>query len=472
MAIAKQLVETMKGEIDFTSKLGEGSTFWFEIEFEHQETLSEEKNSLVHFSGTRVLIINPITNKHQSINDHLSLWPISYDYADHVYQAIDMIVSANNSNTPYNVIFVYQQHLDSDPIKFIHQIKNQSTYKNHRLILVTDGQLPLVNNSQLLRSGYSSIISSNLDRSTLFRVLHAAVAGINTTTSSHKMEISDDASTYETATKELNILVGEDNETNQKVIKSILEYGKHHVTLANNGEEVLDLLEKDTFDLIILDMQMPVMGGIEAAKIFRFMYPNRINIPILMLTANVTTEAINACKEAKFDAYLTKPVEPEKLLNTISSLVDVEATKTNTSTSENNKLKIIDINNPENIPLIDMSSLNSLYSMAKEYLFMKDLIDGYIRDANTNIEKLTISAKHGEFQNMLDLTHALDGSSRSIGAKRLSIITDKFYKLMQTQKQIMSEENVKELKVIFENTCVALNSYLKEQLSDSSKLNS
>lgn len=118
----------------------------------------------------------------------------------------------------------------------------------------------------------------------------------------------------------LRILVGEDNPTNQKVIARILESGSHEVRIAANGKEVIDGLERAEFDVLIVDMQMPVLGGIEAAKIFRGRHPARRHMPIIVLTANATADAARAGREAGLEAYLTKPVDPQRLLQTVTAV--------------------------------------------------------------------------------------------------------------------------------------------------------
>lgn len=466
MAIAKQLVDALNGEIDFSSKLGKGSAFWFELDFEQQTVLSEEKNSLIHLSDSRALIINPIKKQNQSIEDYLSLWPIAYDCADNVEQAIDMNVDAEESGNPYSIIFVFQKHLDTDPINFIKQAKFKSSFKNQTFILINDTQLPSLMASQLLTAGYSSIINSTPDRTTLFRIVHAAVVGINTEASDKSIKISEEEAHYHSHLHGLKILVGEDNETNKKVIKSILEYENHIVTLANDGEEVLNILEENEFDLIILDMQMPVMGGIEAAKIFRFMYPHKKNIPILMLTANATKEAKDACEEAKLDAYLTKPVEPEKLLHVISSLINDKKS----SFKDNSTQNVIDINDPHSLPLIDINFLDSLSAISKKETFLKNMIDEYIDEAKLFISELSLLIEKNDYKKISHITHSLDGSSRSIGAKRLSRICSILLKFSQSDNLSKLEKQFFELKTTFKETEQELYSYLGKKFETNIKV--
>ncbi len=456
MSIAKQLVEAMGGIIDFTSKINEGSTFWFELEFEQQSILSEEKESLIDFDNISIVLVNSAKDHSQVIENHLSAWKILFNYTFDSHSAIDMIENADNSKN--NIIFVFQKYLDTDPILFIKEVK--SKFNNIQFILISNDDFGFLTKLDFLRSGYSSIIDTNPNRTTLFRALHAVTAGTSLDYRLEALHISEENTPYKISDHRFNILVGEDNETNQKVIKNILEHANHNVTIAENGEVVLDFLEKDKFDLIILDMQMPVMGGIEAAKIYRFMHPDN-NIPILMLTANATNEAINACKEAKLDAYLTKPVEPEKLLNTITSLVKNENTSANATPS----LNVVDINTPVNLPLIDFTLLDSLYVMAKEEdNYMSDLLNGYISRSIDIIEKITLSANNNNYQNIAELAHTLDGSSRSIGAKKLSKIADIIQMLSHQRHPVSGYIN--DLNLIFNETKLALNDFIKTKEED------
>ncbi len=455
MAIAKQLVEAMEGEIDFESIHGEGSKFWFEIEFEPQAILSEEKESLVHFSGSRALIINPIRKKNQSIENYLSLWTIEYDLADHVQEAINMIKRANSSDKPYLVILVFQKHLDAESINFIKWAKSESTFRNHTFILVDDERVSSTMESSILTSGYSSIITSTPDRVTLFRAIHAAVAGINTVTNGNNIQTPSKSTFTEL---NLNILVGEDNETNQKVIKNILEYANHNVSLANNGEEVLDKLEEDEFDLIILDMQMPVMGGIEAAKIFRFMYPEKKHIPILVLTANATKEAQESCQQANIDGYLTKPVEPDKLLETITALVLEKKQQTLVKTKTS--LSIVQNNDEFQHEIINIESLDTIVKMAKDTDFIEKLIFDYLENSKSIIDKMINAFSSLDFDELANFSHTLDGSSRSIGANKLARSAADINKYARKKQKNNIPECIKQLNEIFTSTESELIAYL------------
>ena len=366
------------------------------------------------------------------------------------------------NNGIYNIILTDHKHLDTDPTQFIKEVK--SDFNNTQFVLINDDALNDSSKLEFLRSGYSSIINSSPNRTTLFRTIHALIAGTNIHENTNSLKVNEEKKPYKNSNKKLNILVGEDNKTNQKVVKNILEHGNHTVTIVENGELVLDELENEKYDLIILDMHMPVLGGIEAAKIFRFMSPQNKNIPIIMLTANATREAIDACKEAKLDAYLTKPVEPDKLLNTISSLVgDSEVSKKNAG------LNIVDINDPDNLPIVDRNSINTLFSISKDKKFIKNLIDGYIHDAISTLDQLTLSAQNSEYLITADLAHVLDGSSRSIGAKRLAKSADKLFRLMKTEDRTTAIDEITELKSIFEKTKTELYTILKAHNSSNAK---
>ena len=463
MAIAKHLIESMGGKIGLKSKPDEGSTFWFELGFEQQPVLSEENDVLTILNGINILLVNPEPDYGRTIEQHLSTWQINFDYANSAKDVINKITNRVYNNKPYNIIIVFYKYLDSDPIQFIRRIKTQTNLRDRNFILVDDEKPDFEQQLPILHTGYASILNSNPSRITLFRALYSLVAGNYIYDNRSTQEIADNKPDYQIPVQGLSILVGEDNPTNQKVICKILEYGNHVITLAENGEQVLDKLEDDDFDLVILDMHMPVMNGIEVTKLFRFTNPEKKHMPILMLTANATTEALRACEEAGLDAYLTKPVEPQKLLNTISSLM--ENRKYNRPARGKAPLKIVSLNDPENMPLLDMQSLTAISSMAKDHNFMRELIEGYINNSQNLIEQISSSITCSDYETTGELAHSLDGSSRSIGAKRLAIIADKLFRLVQTEHYLAAPSLLGVLDSAFEQTRNALLSFLDNQKS-------
>ena len=118
-----------------------------------------------------------------------------------------------------------------------------------------------------------------------------------------------------------SILVADDNATNRQVLERILTSVGHSVTLVADGEQVLDALAESAFDVAILDVNMPVVSGIEAAKIYRFSSVGQTGIPLIALTADATPKTRELCLQAGMDACAVKPVEPEALLTLVEETV-------------------------------------------------------------------------------------------------------------------------------------------------------
>lgn len=463
-AISKQLVELMGGHIGLTSQVEKGSHFWLELEFDRQNILSEENKTIAKIRNNHVLLVDSYNNSNTTIRSHLDTWMMKYDCVNNANDALDTLLSKSEVEERYHVVIVNLQYLDSDPNKFIQQARLSNELIKPNFILtcndVPDDQI------QLYDDGYSAIVSNNIDRNSFYRILHSATAGYFTDYDQSELIKYDDTGTILSDIKGIKIIVGEDNKTNQKVIRKILEGGEHIVTIVDNGEKILDALEEDDFDLVILDMHMPIMDGIEAAKIIRFTHAGKRHLPIIMLTADVTVESINTCKDAKIDTYLTKPVEPEILLGTVSSLY--LSNKENSLQDARPTLTLVNSSSLEDIPLIDEQTLNTLSSMASNEDFLVDLIKGYLHDSEELIEKIELSVMSMQYENVSDLSHAMDGSSRSIGAMQIAFLARTIHHLTLSERRATIPAQIQKLRIALEQTSAAYNAYLDNQKSAAS----
>jgi len=187
---------------------------------------------------------------------------------------------------------VDQEHLDMYALQFIAAARSESSLFELSLVLIRNKE-DNKTADEYLKAGYSYVLESPVEKRLLFNALHAS------TTAQHYenegvISLNDRYKRHAGIRQSgLKILVAEDNPINQKVISKILESGGHRPTLVANGEQALDALGRQSFDLVILDMQMPVVSGLEVVKIYRFTGPKESPVRFLVLTSNATTEAMN-----------------------------------------------------------------------------------------------------------------------------------------------------------------------------------
>ena len=218
----------------------------------------------------------------------------------------------------------------------------------------------------------------------------------------------------------LRILVCEDDATNQKILLRLLELAGHQTSLANNGEELLDQLERASFDLVIADLNMAGMSGTDALKLYRFTRPDDARTRFILLTADATPGARQAGKEAGFDAFLSKPVDASTLFSTIANLLGMPAT-----TAENWLNTVMGGSHLNPVPasaktstVLDAATLSELEILgAGDTLFVQRLLRNYLRDSGELLDKIEHALKHQQYGVLRDHCHALKGNSLSVGAR-------------------------------------------------------
>jgi two-component system sensor histidine kinase RpfC len=221
--------------------------------------------------------------------------------------------------------------------------------------------------------------------------------------------------------RSLSILVAEDNAVNQKVVSKILERGGHRVTLADNGEQAVDLLLAEHFDLVLMDVNMPGMNGIEATKLYRFAALGRDRVPIVALTADVTPDAFEQCMQAGMDAVLPKPIEPAELYGTIDRLTADGAGLPAPTPAMSDKITDIaahpkfrtDVRSP-----IDRTTIAELEALGGRD-FVADLAHEFVEEGGRILAELRDSVTANDAHCFRDRLHALRSGAANIGARGL-----------------------------------------------------
>ena len=403
-AISKQLIELMGGKIGLQSSPEQGSRFWFTLDFPLPTVKSAESNS-EGLASKKLLLIESAANQ-PGLKNVISPWMRTIQAAHTEQKAIRELEAAVQAKDPFDLILVNNPHLNQE--RFAERIKSDTQLRHTELILVTL-KIGKRETELLKQAGYRNILEEPVDVALLFNTLHNTVVG----------EIPDSSDVSKLAdyypgsvkTSRLKILVAEDNPINQKVVSKILERAGHDIELVDNGQAALDKLSQATYDLTILDMQMPIMGGIDVVKMFRFGHADN-EMPFIMLTANATVEAVKEAEEVGVNGFVTKPFQAKKLIDTIGNVVKQR------KTDHTEIVEVLPIKE-RGKPTTDLTKLAELESLSHDPSFLEELVNSFLKDGDRLIEQMKQAHSKGEFLKLKETAHAFKGSAASIGAARL-----------------------------------------------------
>jgi two-component system sensor histidine kinase RpfC len=259
--------------------------------------------------------------------------------------------------------------------------------------------------------------------------------------------------------QKLNILIADDNGTNRIILAKILERAGHNVNMVENGEQALDVLEGHHYDLAIMDMHMPVMGGLEAFKIHRATDLTQPSMPVIILTASATVEAKQICEEAGVDAFLTKPIETHNLLETIKRLTQSYSKTAETPKSADNQPGSL---KTANATLLNENTVHQLKVLGGESDdFLEVVINGFLEEGEQLLDAMNTALANQEYNTFKELAHALKGSSGNVGAEALFQVCREISQLSQSELRDFADSQLSAAQKAFHATRLMLLVYLK-----------
>jgi two-component system sensor histidine kinase RpfC len=445
--ISKELVELMDGEIGVSSKVDEGTTFWFEIPFitsSNPETSISENHVLLLAGEDTANVIRP----------SLKYWQVNFDWVRTPTRAISQMIQTNDEDQPYETIVVDQACLlDINAVQFAQMVQSEGLLENTSMVLINSSDTMIdANNSNHY---YISTIANPEDKRLLFNAMHAAQS-----VSLNDSKIVTLAEHYakQAGAAGLNILVAEDNQVNQQVIEGILRHAGHNVRIAGTGDSALDILsdDLDKIDMLILDMNMPEISGVEVVKSLRFMDTSG-RLPVIMLTADATPEAREASLNAGANRFLTKPIDARGLLECIASLSkNIRKAKAGKPVSPEPRRQLQ--SNFVQSEWYDNIALHELDILGEDPGFLKTLLKNFENDGLRHILNIK-KAMYDDYLEYRENLHALKGSATELGAGKLVASCTEAEALkpydMDSDKIIQMSLHIEE---VFNNTVTALNS--------------
>ena len=308
LAISKRLAELMDGNVGVTSELGKGSTFWFTARLGKGAAAPRPNLLRSDLRGRRVLIIDDNSPARAVLSNMLTNMTFSADEAASGEEGIEMVRQAVKRGEPYEIVFVDWQMPSLDGIETSKRILAlpDLAISPHLVMVTAYGREDVLKQAE--KNGLENVLIKPVTSSTLFDTI-VGVLRADQETNGH-VEV---APSFEIArTRGTRVLLVEDNEINQEVAIGLLEDAAIQVDLAENGEIAVRMSRQNDYDVVLMDMQMPVMDGIEATREIRS-DPRLRNLPIIAMTANAMATDREKCLDAGMNDHIGKPIDPDQL---------------------------------------------------------------------------------------------------------------------------------------------------------------
>ena len=316
LTISRRLVDIMGGRIWLESVPGEGSKFHFEVPFRVGQAVPVI-GGMEALQGIAALVVDDNYTNRRILEEVLSFWSMCPMLASDARTALKYVQKETDAGRPFQLILVDGHMPEVDGFTLVEMIRRDPRLDGIAIIMLTSGgqRGDAVRCREL---GVAAYLTKPIGQQALLR----AILGALGSPPMHAREpVPEACPSGRTIVKPLRVLVAEDNVVNQRVVSRLLRKEGHQVAIATNGREALDQLSREDFDLVLMDIQMPEMDGLEATAAIRKLEEHHGgHVPIVALTAHAMKTDQERCLAAGMDGYLAKPIRAEDLFRQIEDL--------------------------------------------------------------------------------------------------------------------------------------------------------
>ncbi len=447
--ISKELVTCMGGDIYVESTLGKGSRFYFDLPLELPDSAREQS-----YTGYTTITFTNSLQFYNRINQPLKLWEIGNDAVSTLDELIDHISQTASSTEQPPLLLLDAEHVGDDLEQLTQRLSGAANDHLHLILIDTVGRFQAFEIPQEI----DAVVYNLENRRQLYNAIHSAF--LDTSLPDGVQAI--DSWTQPPSHKKLKILVAEDTAVNRLILGEMLSKAGYDVELVEDGEKALDKFEDSEFDLAIVDMQMPRIGGLDVIREYNAGYGLIKEIPFIVLTANISKDAEILCKEAGADAYLQKPIDIKALINEIQRLTTAEAKISEQTASSYQVTRNTTPFNNKNPQYLNRDVLDQLTRLSTREDFFEELVNNFLTDVYGCIDRMEVALQGTDIMQIVDDAHAIKGAAGNIGAMHLFDTASKLNRAPSDEIRRNGQHLLSELAATIEETKVSLRQYLED----------
>ncbi|MBI4844628.1 MAG: response regulator [Nitrospirae bacterium] len=421
LSISRKLVELMNGKMGVESELGRGSRFWFELTLRKQkhQAAPDITGAIPELRGKRILIADDNRTNRAILENMLGSHGFRTNSVGNGVEAIRELKKGAAAGDPYTIMILDMQMPGMDGEHTTVIVKNTAEIKETEIIILTSlGTRGDV--SDMRKIGCAGYLIKPVKESLLLETIAAVLSG----TAKSSSNIVTKHSIRDIMQQNISILLAEDNPINRKVTEKILNKAGFNLDIVENGRLALEAVDRKRYDIILMDVQMPEIDGLEATKKIRSEERADRRSTIIAMTAHALKGDFERCIGAGMDDYISKPIEPQELLEKISRWVNIklESTTTDLIKKEKKRHEAASVEKPGEAqqggePPIDIKSAMRRFSDDKD--FYMEMVSEFLNYVPSQIKAIEDAAISGDAEAVQKNAHSIKGASGNLSAVRV-----------------------------------------------------